>query len=52
MPALLKARPTLDIGTFATGLNVWDRIDEWEETAAARQAGTKPSRRKRPRVLR
>jgi ATP-dependent DNA helicase DinG len=29
--ALLKANPKLDVGTFATGLNVWDRIDEWEE---------------------
>ena len=25
------ADPKLDIGTFATGLNVWDRIDEWED---------------------
>lgn len=28
---LLAANPKLDIGTFATGLNVWDRIDEWED---------------------
>ncbi|MGB8313252.1 MAG: ATP-dependent DNA helicase [Aestuariivirga sp.] len=31
MAALLKANPKLDIGTFATGLNVWDRIEEWED---------------------
>jgi ATP-dependent DNA helicase DinG len=29
--ALLKANPKLDVGSFATGLNVWDRIDEWED---------------------
>jgi len=29
--ALLQANPKLDVGTFATGLNVWDRIEEWEE---------------------
>ena len=31
MQALLEANPRLDVGTFATGLNVWDRVDEWEE---------------------
>ncbi len=31
MQALLKANPKLDVGTFATGLNIWDRLDEWEE---------------------
>ncbi len=31
MAALLKANPRLDVGTFVTGLNVWDRIDEWED---------------------
>jgi ATP-dependent DNA helicase DinG len=31
MQALMKANPKLDVGTFATGLNVWDRLDEWEE---------------------
>ncbi len=31
MQALLKANPKLDVGTFASGLNVWDRLDEWEE---------------------
>lgn len=35
MQALLKARPSLDVGAFATGLNVWDRIDEWEERGPA-----------------
>ena len=37
--ALLKANPKLDVGTFATGLNVWDRIGEWEE-----DGGRPPSR--------
>jgi ATP-dependent DNA helicase DinG len=32
MKALLSAKPDLNVGTFATGLNVWDRLDEWEET--------------------
>ncbi|HTN98619.1 MAG TPA: ATP-dependent DNA helicase, partial [Nordella sp.] len=31
MTGLMKANPRLDIGTFVTGLNVWDRIDEWED---------------------
>ncbi len=31
MQALLIANPKLDVGTFATGLNVWDRIPDWEE---------------------
>jgi ATP-dependent DNA helicase DinG len=31
MAALLKANPNLDVGTFATGLNVWDRIEDWED---------------------
>ncbi len=31
MAALLKANPKLDVGSFATGLNVWDRVEEWEE---------------------
>ena len=35
MRALLTANPKLDVGTFATGLNVWDRIDEWEESGPA-----------------
>ncbi len=31
MQALLKANPKLDVATFATGLNVWDRVQEWED---------------------
>lgn len=31
MAELMKANPRLDIGTFVTGLNVWDRVDEWED---------------------
>jgi ATP-dependent DNA helicase DinG len=33
MQALLKANPTMNVGSFVSGLNVWDRIDEWEELA-------------------
>lgn len=29
--ALARGRPELDIPTFVTGLNVWDRIGEWED---------------------
>ena len=35
MKALLTANPKLDVGTFATGLNVWDRLDEWEDSGPA-----------------
>ena len=31
MQALLKANPKMDVGSFATGLNAWDRVEEWEE---------------------
>jgi ATP-dependent DNA helicase DinG len=31
MKAMLRANPKLDVGTFATGLNIWDRLDEWED---------------------
>ncbi len=31
MSALLKANPKLDVSSFAMGLNVWDRIEEWED---------------------
>ena len=31
MSALLTANPKLDVGSFATGLNAWDRIEEWED---------------------
>ncbi|MCA3554663.1 ATP-dependent DNA helicase [Aestuariivirga sp.] len=31
MRALLTANPRMDAGSFATGLNAWDRIEEWEE---------------------
>ncbi len=37
MAAVLKANPRMDVGTFATGLNVWDRIDEWEDEGARPQ---------------
>jgi ATP-dependent DNA helicase DinG len=29
--SLKRANPKLDVGGFATGLNVWDRIPEWED---------------------
>ena len=31
LEALMKANPKLDVGSFATGLNVWDRVEEWED---------------------
>ena len=37
--ALTKANPKLETAQFATGLNVWDRIEEWED-GAARPQGT------------
>ncbi len=43
--ALLKANPKLDVGSFATGLNAWDRVEEWEEDggrAAGRQDAVAP----------
>jgi ATP-dependent DNA helicase DinG len=35
MAALLNANPSLNVGSLATGLNVWDRLDEWEERGPA-----------------
>ncbi len=43
--ALMKANPKLDIGSFATGLNVWDRVEEWEDgggRAPGRHDGVTP----------
>jgi ATP-dependent DNA helicase DinG len=31
LKALMQANPKLDVGSFATGLNAWDRIEDWEE---------------------
>ncbi len=31
LEALMAANPRLDIGTFATGLNVWDRLEDWQD---------------------
>ncbi|MFN4143825.1 ATP-dependent DNA helicase [Aestuariivirga sp.] len=31
LESLLKANPKLDVGSFSSGLNAWDRVDEWEE---------------------
>src|SRR5262245_18938365 len=31
MEELTKSNPRLDIGAFVTGLNVWDRIEAWED---------------------
>ena len=33
MKVLLQANPKLDVGTFASALNVWDRIEEWEDNS-------------------
>jgi ATP-dependent DNA helicase DinG len=42
MQALLRANPKLDVGTFATGLNVWDRLDEWEDEGIRPQGRNDP----------
>jgi ATP-dependent DNA helicase DinG len=31
MQAIMQANPKLDVGSFATGLNAWDRVEEWED---------------------
>jgi ATP-dependent DNA helicase DinG len=31
MQALMKGHGDMNVETFATGLNVWDRLDEWED---------------------
>ena len=31
LQAVLKANPKLDPGSFAAGLNAWDRVEEWED---------------------
>ena len=42
MKALLAANPKLDVGAFASGLNVWDRVDEWEESGPAPKGDQQP----------
>ena len=37
MRALMKANPKMDAGSFATGLNAWDRIEEWEAAELAQE---------------
>ena len=39
LAALLTANPKLDVGSFSIGLNVWDRIEEWEDDGS-RPPGT------------
>jgi ATP-dependent DNA helicase DinG len=34
LAALLSSNPGLDTSSFVTGLNVWDRIEEWEDDGA------------------
>ena len=44
--ALTQANPKLDVGSFATGLNVWDRVEEWEDEGArapGRQEAVSPA---------
>ena len=46
LDAVLKANPRLDVGSFATGLNIWDRIEEWEDDGGrppGRQDGVSPA---------
>ena len=50
MRALMKANPKLDVGSFATGPNAWDRIEEWEEDggrAPGRQDAIEPAEAQR-----
>ena len=50
MRALMQANPKMDVGSFATGLNAWDRIDEWEEDggrAPGRQDAIQPEEAQR-----
>lgn len=50
MRALMKANPKMDVGSFATGLNAWDRIEEWEEDggrAPGRQDAIQPDEAQR-----
>ena len=50
LAALMKANPKLDVGSFATGLNAWDRVEEWEEDGArppARQDAVSPEEAQR-----
>ena len=31
LASLTKANPKIELAQFATGLNVWDRVEEWED---------------------
>jgi ATP-dependent DNA helicase DinG len=42
MQALMKANPKLNIAMHANGLNVWDRLDEWEDDGARPQGRNDP----------
>lgn len=50
LKALMQANPKLDVGSFATGLNAWDRVEEWEEDGGrppGRQDGVNPEEAQR-----
>jgi ATP-dependent DNA helicase DinG len=42
LSAILKSDPKLDIGTFATGLNVWDRVEEWVDEGSGPRGSQHP----------
>ena len=40
--ALILANPKLEMAQFATGLNVWDRVEEWEDEGLRPQGTQQP----------
>ncbi|MDE2383409.1 MAG: ATP-dependent DNA helicase [Alphaproteobacteria bacterium] len=40
--ALMQANPKLEMAQFATGLNVWDRLEEWEDEGSRPQGTQNP----------
>ncbi|MEP6828101.1 MAG: hypothetical protein ABJA10_08505, partial [Aestuariivirga sp.] len=42
MAKITKANPKLEMAQFATGLNVWDRVEEWEDEGQRAQGTQLP----------
>ncbi len=42
LASLAKANPKLENAQFATGLNVWDRVEEWEDEGSRAQGTQMP----------
>ena len=42
LASLTKANPKLEMAQFATGLNVWDRVEEWEDEGQRAQGTQLP----------